>query len=100
MATKNRSQPISETFEQIVYSSTSVTGYQTNNLVNNSFYYCFLSVFFYNILLPNIPIQVKNAMPFPRVSCLIVHGKKPKCISIIFPAGGCFKFSLILKYLI
>jgi hypothetical protein len=45
MATKNRSQPISETFEQIVYSSTSVTGYQTNNLVNNSFYYCFLSVF-------------------------------------------------------
>jgi hypothetical protein len=32
MAAENCSQPISETFEQIVYFSTSAAGYQTNKI--------------------------------------------------------------------
>jgi hypothetical protein len=37
MAAENWSPPISKTFEQIVYFSTSVTGYQTKkNLVKNN----------------------------------------------------------------
>jgi len=36
MGAENWSPPISKTFEQIVYFSTSVTGYQTKNLVKNN----------------------------------------------------------------
>jgi hypothetical protein len=43
MAAENWSQPILKTFEQVVYFSTSVTGYQTKNLVKNNFDYFFLS---------------------------------------------------------
>jgi len=43
-------------------------------------------------LQPNIPIQVKNAMPFPRVLCLLVE-------ETVLPVGGCFRFSLICKKL-
>ncbi len=47
--------------------------------------------------MPNIPIQVKNAMPFLEFN--VCYYKKPKCTSTIFPVEGLFKHSLILKNL-
>jgi hypothetical protein len=78
MAAENWSRPISKTFEQIVYFSTSVTGYQTKKIWSKimliiSFSVSFLLFKLWKKLHPNIPIEVKNATPFPRVLCLLVQ---------------------------
>ncbi len=60
MAAENWSQPISKTFEQIVYFSTSVTGYQTNKKSGQNYFllFVFKLVFFYFLNCEKIYCQI------------------------------------------